>query len=157
MDYIKIALLVILIGVIMVDILKNGQACKIFSKYIYRIYILLKSKIIICIEHIIIFLSKINNNLISVSESEYESLTPKADLDRENSYIQALKESIEDCKRKNIAIAGIYGAGKSSIIESFKRNYKEYRYLDISLATFTVNGNDPLEDQLERNILNQIF
>lgn len=40
MDYIKIALLVILIGVIMVDILKNGQACKIFSKYIYRIYIL---------------------------------------------------------------------------------------------------------------------
>ena len=37
MDYIKIALLVILIGVIMVDILKNGQACKIFSKYIYTL------------------------------------------------------------------------------------------------------------------------
>ena len=90
-------------------------------------------------------------------DKEYESLSPKDDLKKDNTYIKALKESIEDCKRRNIAISGIYGSGKSSIIESFKKHHKEYKYLDISLATFISNGKGSLEDELERNILNQIF
>ncbi|MDZ4956788.1 hypothetical protein GNF51_13410, partial [Clostridium perfringens] len=90
-------------------------------------------------------------------KKEYESLTPKDNLEKSNSYIKALKESIDDLKRKNIAISGIYGSGKSSIIESFKQQYKEYKYLDISLATFISSEENKLEEELERNILNQIF
>ncbi|MCX0391452.1 hypothetical protein LI050_07865, partial [Clostridium perfringens] len=85
-------------------------------------------------------------------KKEYESLTPKDNLEKSNSYIKALKESIDDLKRKNIAISGIYGSGKSSIIESFKQQYKEYKYLDISLAKFISSEENKLEEELERNI-----
>ncbi len=103
-------------------------------------------------------MAKINNKILKKLDykKEYESLAPKDNLDKNNSYIKALKESIDDLKRKNIAISGIYGSGKSSIIESFKEQYKEYKYLDISLATFISSEDDKLEE-LERNILNQIF
>ncbi|ELC8443197.1 hypothetical protein QYB59_002226 [Clostridium perfringens] len=104
-------------------------------------------------------MAKINSTILKKLDykKEYESLTPKDNLDKNNSYIKALKESIDDLKRKNIAISGIYGSGKSSIIESFKEQYKEYKYLDISLATFISSEDDNLEEELERNILNQIF
>lgn len=36
---------------------------------------------------------------------------------------------------KNIAIAGPYGAGKSSIIQTLERDYPSFEYLNISLAT----------------------
>ena len=36
----------------------------------------------------------------------------------------------------NIAIAGPYGSGKSSIIQSYIRNHPELRYVNISLANF---------------------
>ncbi|MGU8911639.1 YobI family P-loop NTPase, partial [Clostridium perfringens] len=104
-------------------------------------------------------MAKINNNILKKLDykKEYESLTPKDNLEKSKSYIKALKESIDDLKRKNIAISGIYGSGKSSIIESFKQQYKEYKYLDISLATFISSEENKLEEELERNILNQIF
>ena len=104
-------------------------------------------------------MNRIDNKLLKKlnNEEEYESLTPKDDLDKNNSYIKALKECIDNPKRKNIAISGIYGSGKSSIIESFKKHFKEYRYLCISLADFTNSENNNLEKELEKNILNQIF
>ena len=37
---------------------------------------------------------------------------------------------------RNIAITGGYGAGKSSLIQTFKANHPEYRYASVSLATF---------------------
>lgn len=37
---------------------------------------------------------------------------------------------------RNIAITGGYGAGKSSLIQTFKANHHEFRYALISLATF---------------------
>jgi hypothetical protein len=37
---------------------------------------------------------------------------------------------------RNIAVAGPYGAGKSTFILSFERYYSKYKYLNISLATF---------------------
>lgn len=60
-------------------------------------------------------LAKINNKILKNLDykKEYESLTPKNDLDKNNSYIKALKESIDDLKIKNIAISGIYGSGKA--------------------------------------------
>lgn len=61
---------------------------------------------------------------------------------------------------KNIAISGPYGSGKSSILKTFKENYKfKYNFLNISLATF--NGKSKNEDDLlrllELSILQQLF
>ncbi|WP_195237742.1 YobI family P-loop NTPase [Clostridium perfringens] len=138
---------------------KSSKVGTRIKKYVIGKYKLIIEKISLFINLCISLLAKINNKILKKLDykKEYESLAPKDNLDKNNSYIKALKESIDDLKRKNIAISGIYGSGKSSIIESFKEQYKEYKYLDISLATFISSEDDNLEEELERNILNQIF
>lgn len=138
---------------------RNSKVETRTKKYILGKYKLIIEKLSLSINLCISLLEKINKKILKKLDykKEYESLTPKDNLDKNNSYIKALKESIDDMKRKNIAISGIYGSGKSSIIESFKKQYKEYKYLDISLATFISSEDDKLEEELERNILNQIF
>lgn len=138
---------------------KNSEIWTKIKRYVASKYKFVIEKISLFINLCISLLAKINNNILKKLDykKEYESLTPKDNLEKSNSYIKALKESIDDLKRKNIAISGIYGSGKSSIIESFKQQYKEYKYLDISLATFISSEENKLEEELERNILNQIF
>lgn len=153
--------LIIIINIILLalNLKRNSKVWTRVKTYIIGKYKLIIEKVSAFINLCISLLAKINNKILKKLDykKEYESLTPKDNLDRNNSYIKALKESIDDLKRKNIAISGIYGSGKSSIIESFKEQYKEYKYLDISLATFISSDDDNLEEELERNILNQIF
>lgn len=153
--------LIFIINIILfvLNLKKSSKVGTRIKKYIVCKYKVIIEKISFFINLCILLLAKINNKILKklYCKKEYESLTPKDNLDKNNSYIKALKESIDDLKRKNIAISGIYGSGKSSIIESFKEQYKEYKYLDISLATFISSEEDNLEEELERNILNQIF
>lgn len=69
----------------------------------------------------------------------FEDLTPACDVDILN-YKQALDQTFSEPCLKNIAITGPYGAGKSSVLESYlqsqlaiKENYKE-KCLRISLS-----------------------
>lgn len=153
--------LIFIINIILLvlNLKKSSKVWTRIKKYILGKYKIIIEKLSLFINLCISLLAKINNKILKKLDykKEYESLTPKDNLDRSNSYIKALKESIDDLKRKNIAISGIYGSGKSSIIESFKEQYKEYKYLDVSLATFINSEDDKLEEELERNILNQIF
>lgn len=153
--------LIFIINIILLvlNLKKSSKVETKIKKYIVGKYKLIIEKLSLLINLCISLLAKINSTILKKLDykKEYESLTPKDNLDKNNSYIKALKESIDDLKRKNIAISGIYGSGKSSIIESFKEQYKEYKYLDISLATFISSEDDNLEEELERNILNQIF
>ncbi len=153
--------LIFIINIILLvlNLKKSSKVWTRIKKYILDKYKIIIEKLSLFINLCISLLAKINNKILKKLDykKEYESLTPKDNLDRSNSYIKALKESIDDLKRKNIAISGIYGSGKSSIIESFKEQYKEYKYLDVSLATFINSEDDKLEEELERNILNQIF
>lgn len=144
---------------LVLNLKKKSEIWTKIKRYVASKYKFVIEKISLFINLCISLLAKINNNILKKLDykKEYESLTPKDNLEKSNSYIKALKESIDDLKRKNIAISGIYGSGKSSIIESFKQQYKEYKYLDISLAKFISSEENKLEEELERNILNQIF
>ncbi|UPT69534.1 MAG: P-loop NTPase fold protein [Flavobacterium sp. JAD_PAG50586_2] len=95
----------------------------------------------------------------------FDDLTPTIIKD-EVTYTSALFWALKNKNIKNVALTGSYGSGKSSIIKTFKNRYKEFDYLNISLATFE-ELNDKEQDEVknvakktkeekeEREILNQ--
>ncbi|MGI6732447.1 MAG: hypothetical protein ACOX5F_11250 [Anaerovoracaceae bacterium] len=71
----------------------------------------------------------------------FQTLTPTSDVDLKI-YLDALDFAMETGTVKNIAISGPYGAGKSSLIETYKEKQKkdqnkEATFLHISLAHFS--------------------
>lgn len=94
-------------------------------------------------------------------KSLYRDLAPDDDLKNNAEYFSALEWALENPKIKNIAISGPYGAGKSSIIQSFVKKYPKYKYINISLANFSKNDQgepDELEEtNIEKGILKQFF
>lgn len=101
-----------------------------------------------------------------MTEIKYESLAAKKDLGEDDvikkSYFNALDEAFKERDNKNIAITGGYGAGKSTIIESYfeKNDEKATKMMRVSIATFQLEQNsDPKlnENLLEQQILQQMF
>lgn len=102
----------------------------------------------------------------SVNE-KLHSLAPTDDAEKVESYLKTLSWALLNSKSiKNIAIAGPYGAGKSSIIDTYiKKNKFTHKYLKISLATFqdlkedkdTTKTKDELERLIELSLLQQFF
>lgn len=84
-------------------------------------------------------------------DNTYASLTPIKDADKDEIYCNALKFALENEEIKNIAIAGNYGSGKSSVIKTFfeKIENKKYNPIYVSLAAF--NKNDYLEESDKSN------
>lgn len=85
----------------------------------------------------------------------FEKLTPikYADL---NIYKEALDFVFKNNEIRNIAITGSYSAGKSSVVESYKKTVPNKNFLHISLANFErydqVEGNeDSCKEQEENN------
>lgn len=73
-------------------------------------------------------------------------------------YLSHLKKAMMDSDILNIAITGNYGSGKSTIIKTFQYLNPQFKYLNISLASFKEDSNkDELEKKLEISILQQIF
>lgn len=107
--------------------------------------------------------------------SEYRDLTPIDCIENGDEYINALNWAFQNKKVKNIALTGPYGAGKSSIIETFLRKNDEDKSalnkirssaLKISMATFlkgktaTDDSNVKIKvdaDEVEKGILKQLF
>jgi len=98
----------------------------------------------------------------------YQDLTPKGGIDEDGHYTEALKWALEKEEIKNIALTGPLGAGKSSVLKTFKNQYiDDYNYLDISLASFKENNdkkknNNDRDDEtkqqsIEGSILQQMF
>ncbi len=73
--------------------------------------------------------------------ADYHSLTPTDDAEKIDAYSESLEWALQNRKQiKNVAITGSYGYGKSSFIKTFEKKNKsndEYRFLNISLATFS--------------------
>ena len=114
------------------------------------------------------------------STYKFQKLTTIND-DKLAIYEDALNFAFEDDQIKNVAISGPYSAGKSSIIESYKKIKSNKKFLHISLANFRetnlntstannsdqvkndpesgVSSNSPLNDNaiLEGKILNQLI
>lgn len=114
--------------------------------------------------------------------SEYRDLTPIDNVENGDKYIEALNWAFQNKKIKNIALTGPYGAGKSSIIETFlaqdDKKKSETGFclftdsirksaLKISMATFlkgySVDDNESSKkikvdaDEVEKGILKQLF
>ncbi len=95
---------------------------------------------------------------------KFYDLAPMDNLELEI-YEEAIDFSLENDKIKNIAISGGYGAGKSSLLESYKKNSKknnEKNFLHISLAHFKdfdnkESGEEIQLNNLEAKILNQLI
>ena len=76
--------------------------------------------------------------------SSYSDLLPIDSIQNNAEYIRALSWAFKNKRIKNIALTGPYGAGKSSIIESFlKHNWRVRRKaLRISMASFEENNSE---------------
>ncbi|MGN0936172.1 YobI family P-loop NTPase [Acinetobacter amyesii] len=98
------------------------------------------------------------------STDQYLSLTPIANADEDNAYSDMLKFALSQDKINNIAITGPYGSGKSSVLLTFQTQNPNWKYLNISLATFKdhleIEGTNNKEieiEAIEKSILQQLF
>tara|TARA_R110002126_G_scaffold265806_1_gene408953 strand:- start:320 stop:4054 length:3735 start_codon:yes stop_codon:yes gene_type:complete len=65
------------------------------------------------------------------------------------SYEKRLAAALRHELVSNVALTGIYGSGKSSILNTFKKTYKdngEWKFLEVSLSTFKVEKNLESDD-----------
>ena len=96
----------------------------------------------------------------------FQKLTPEKGISDKglSGYKEALDYAFTDEDISNIALTGVYGSGKSSILESYKQN-SNFKFLHISLAHFDKNENittteeinETQEKKLEGKILNQLL
>lgn len=99
-----------------------------------------------------------------MSENNYnfQKLTPTKNAELKI-YEDALNFVFENDDIKNVAISGAYSAGKSSMIETYKRAHPDVRCLHISLAHFesaesgSGDSTEYSEAVLEGKILNQLI
>ncbi|WP_201598998.1 YobI family P-loop NTPase [Psychrobacter vallis] len=87
-------------------------------------------------------------------------LSPSEDLNDNESYKSYEKRLAAALKHQlvlNIALTGIYGSGKSSILNTFKKSYKnnsEWKFLEVSLSTFKIEkakeGDHADEDSINK-------
>lgn len=96
-------------------------------------------------------------------DDNYVALTPVDNATGVDQYLSAIRFALRKGCIRNIAITGPYGSGKSSIIKTFEKSHsKDYKFLNISLASFaeneTSNDNRNNTDRLiERSILQQML
>lgn len=91
----------------------------------------------------------------------FEKLTPNKEADI-SVYEEAIEFVFDNSDVTNIAISGAYGAGKSSVIESYEKKHDDKNFLHISLAHFEPTERNESEDSvkettLEGKILNQLI
>lgn len=99
------------------------------------------------------------------SSSSFVDLAPTSNANVKRGYEAALRFALDDDNVRNIALAGPYGSGKSSIIRTFaKRHPKKYSFLNVSLATFredvqegSQSPDQTLNHSVERSILQQLL
>lgn len=103
-------------------------------------------------------------NITTISSLAPKILTKKEELEKIQPYLDKLKETIDSKGVNNIALTGGYGSGKSTILKTFKARYDQYKYLNVSLASFNQKTGElgkiekeNLERLLEVSILQQIF
>ena len=89
---------------------------------------------------------------------KFEKLTPSDDIDL-GIYEDAINFAFSDNEIQNIAISGSYSAGKSSLLASYKKKYKDKKFLHISLAHFEQENDneEKMHTKLEGKILNQLL
>lgn len=101
--------------------------------------------------------------------TEFDNLAPYDKIENGDEYFKALDWALKDKAITNIAVSGPYGAGKSSVIETYLRKHPSIKSLNISLATFKELGDTESEpgdseevrrkreQKIEEGVLKQLF
>ncbi len=118
-----------------------------------------------------------NSDATSENTDAIIPLSPKTDLKNDEDYQKYSKQlslALKDASIFNIALTGIYGSGKSSILATFKKenqNSNDFKFVDISLSTFYKTNLDKSDEStnelteltsdeiqlIERSILQQLI
>jgi len=104
-----------------------------------------------CIEHFGQWLYQLKMKLTPqpiINEDGFQDLTPYNHLERvdeDGFYCKTLKWAIDNEHTKNIALTGVYGSGKSSVLRKFEQSNIYYKILDISLADFANTFQDKIK------------
>jgi hypothetical protein len=101
------------------------------------------------------YYNSLDTSIVVYKKNSLEDFSPTILTNEEDKYSHIIKEAIENKNVKNLALTGPHSSGKSTILKTFEYNHKEYKYLDLSLATF--NGEKFESEDIERNILKQLF
>ncbi len=94
-----------------------------------------------------------------IKPSVLMKLTPTTEA-RLGVYEEQLTSALTDPDIRNIALSGPYGAGKSSILATYKKSHSDKKFLHISFAHFqdkAKEGETPDETRLEGKIINQLI
>ncbi len=104
-------------------------------------------------------LDKLERNIPVDNSSGYKDFAPESEIDNGEEYIKALHWALKNDKVKNIALAGPFGSGKSSIIQSYLKKHPSTCALNISLATFDWEKKEynEFKNEVELGILKQLF
>lgn len=90
----------------------------------------------------------------------FQKLTPNSSVDLKL-YEDAIDYIFDNPDVRNVAISGAYGAGKSSLIASYRKKRSNLRFVHISLAHFKQSDSEDeseiKESVLEGKILNQLI
>lgn len=116
-----------------------------------------KKLIYVFIEQSVQWLNRLNLKYIqdiisNDNKYNYEDLMPKIDEKKNKHYCETLEWALRNYNIKNIALTGVYGSGKSTILKTFETFHKEYKYLNISMANFNgeTEKKEPNEDKITK-------
>lgn len=95
-------------------------------------------------------------NVSDVHRYAFQKLTPTVNADLAT-YEDALKYVFDEQNKdvQNVAVTGIYGSGKSSVISTYEKKYKK-KFIHVSLSHFEGVVDEEGEDILEKKIVNQL-
>lgn len=96
------------------------------------------------------------------NNSQFNALTPEILYKNKSIYTEALDYAFSNDDIKNIAITGIYGAGKSSVWKTYANNKNLNNCITVSLGKYDdskIKEEDKigLENRLERQLINQML
>lgn len=89
----------------------------------------------------------------------YINLGPISNADIDNTYSDAILWALNNKDICNLAITGADGSGKSSVLKTFFKKYKNFKNINISLANFYAmdENENETEQVIEKSILQQLF
>ena len=86
------------------------------------------------------------------AKNGFNALAPELLNENEQIYTEALDYAFGNSDIKNIAITGIYGAGKSTVWKRYVKHKKLENYITVSLGKYEDDINDGLSNENDQNI-----